>query len=176
MHIRETPRPRQEGAARRGPRASGEVSVLKERGHAQAGVFALCNAASRRARSAGDCPATNRPTDEELFAKASTIFLAHIVRTEEIEIQVQVPGAASTRATPALEATFRLVEVLKGEPPVDRKVKAPMPTMCVMSPWVGLDYVIFLNEGEDFIVWALDMGTPLVKRSPLVKGLLEKLR
>jgi hypothetical protein len=45
-----------------------------------------------------------------------------------------------------------------------------------MSPWVGLDYVIFLNEGDEFIVWALDMGTPLVDRSPRDKEVLEKLR
>jgi hypothetical protein len=129
-----------------------------------------------RLEAAGACPTPSRPTDEELFANASTVFLAHIVRTEEIESQVQVPGAAGTHATPALEATFRLVEVLKGEPPSDRKVKAPMPTMCAMSPWVGLDYVIFLNEGDEFIVWALDMGTPLVDRSPRDKEVLEKLR
>jgi hypothetical protein len=61
--------------------------------------------------AAADCPTTSRPTDEELFARASTVFLAHIVRTEEVEFQAQVPGSAGTRGTPALEATFRLVEV-----------------------------------------------------------------
>ena len=78
---------------------------------------------------------------------------------EEIEIQIPVRSSADTRAVPAIEGTFRLVEVLKGEPPADRKVTSFIATMCVESLMVGWDYLIFLNEGSNMIVSALGKGT-----------------
>ena len=36
--------------------------------------------------AASACSMVNPPSDEELFAKASTVFVGHIFRTEEIEI------------------------------------------------------------------------------------------
>jgi hypothetical protein len=102
---------------------------------------------------------SNPPTEEDLFAKASTVFVAHIFRAEEIEIQIPVPSGADTRAAPAMEGTFRLVEVLKGEPPADRKVTSLIATMCVEGLMVGWDYLIFLNEGSNMIVSALGKGT-----------------
>ena len=104
---------------------------------------------------ASACSMVNPPTDAELFAKASTVFVGRIVRTEEIE-SYQYPGAG---IGPAPEGTFRLVEVLKGEPPADRKVVGPIFMMCMMPLMAGLDYLIFLNDGSNFIVWALDTGT-----------------
>jgi hypothetical protein len=66
-----------------------------------------------------------------------------------------------------VEGTFRLVEVLKGEPPADRKVVGPIPVMCMMPLMAGLDYVIFLNEGSNFIVRAMGTGTrPLPYEQP----------
>src|SRR5262245_61861493 len=76
--------------------------------------------AKLNAASAGSM--RNPPNDEDLFAEASTVFVGHIFRTEEIEIKIPVPGSTETRAVPAMEGTFRLIEVLKGEPPEDRKV------------------------------------------------------
>jgi len=39
--------------------------------------------------------------------------------------------------------------------------------MCMMPLLVGLDYVIFLNEGSNFIGWAIDRGTrPLPYEQP----------
>jgi len=102
--------------------------------------------------AASACYMTNQPSDEELFAKASTVFVGHIFRAEEIEIQIPVPGGADTRPAPAIEGTFRLVEVLKGEPPADRKVISFIPMMCVQWLEVGFDYLIFLNEGSNMIV------------------------
>src|SRR5262249_16417986 len=104
--------------------------------------------------AASACSMSNPPNDEELFAKASTVFVGHIIRAEEIEIQIPVPGGADTRTAPGIEGTFRLVEVLKGEPPADRKVKSFIPMMCVEWLMVGMDYLIFLNEGSNMIVSA----------------------
>jgi hypothetical protein len=109
------------------------------------------------------CSMANPPTDAQLFEKASTVFIGHIVRTEEIESRYPEAGVVG----PAVQGRFRLVEVRKGEPPADRKVVGPIPVMCMMPLMVGLDYVIFLNEGSNFIVWAMDRGTrPLPYEQP----------
>jgi hypothetical protein len=125
--------------------------------------------------TASACSMSNPPNDEDLFARASTVFVGHIFRTEEIIIQIPVPGGTNTRAEPAVEGTFRLVEVLKGEPPADRKVVSSIPAMCVQWLMVGLDYLIFLDPGSNIIVSALDKGTrPLSSLSE--QPVLGKLR
>jgi hypothetical protein len=55
---------------------------------------------------------------EEQFAKATTVFVARIERTEEA--QMVAHGASET----IVEGTFRTIEVLKGQPPKDRKVRS----------------------------------------------------
>ena len=102
--------------------------------------------------AASACSMRNPANNEDLFAEASTVFVGHIYRAEEIEIQIPVPGGADTRLAPAIEGTFRLVEILKGEPPADRKVISFIPMMCVQWLEVGFDYLIFLNEGSNMIV------------------------
>lgn len=109
--------------------------------------------------AASACSMRNPPSNEDLFAKASTVFVGHIFRAEEIEIQISVSSGADTRAAPGIAGTFHLVEVLKGEPPADRKVTSLMPMMCVESLMVGWDYLIFLNEGSNMIVSVLGKGT-----------------
>lgn len=102
------------------------------------------------------CSMPNPPTDADLFAKASTVFVARIVRAEEVEMQYP---SSHGKALPGVEASFRLFETLKGQPPADGKVRGPIPFMCMMPLMVAVDYVIFLNDGDNFIVWALDKGT-----------------
>ena len=99
------------------------------------------------------------PSDEDLFAKASAVFVARIVGAEEVEVQYPAPRWGPSVRGPAVEATFRLIEVLKGQPPADGKVRGPPPFVCVRPLAVGLDYVIFLNAADNFIVWAADKGT-----------------
>src|SRR5262245_32327876 len=91
-------------------------------------VLAKLNAASA-------CSMPNPPNDEDWFAAASTVFVGHIFRTEEIE--VQLPGPGATRAAPALEGTFRLVEVLKGEPPAEFQKLALGETAIITIPTGG---------------------------------------
>jgi hypothetical protein len=52
--------------------------------------------------SASACSMIDAPTDEELFAKASAVFVAHIYRTEEVGL----PGFGGSPARPAVEATL----------------------------------------------------------------------
>ncbi len=112
-----------------------------------------------RLEAARACSWYPPPSDEGLFAKASAVFVARIVSAEEVE--TRYPHGPRG---PGVEATFRLIEVLKGEPPADGKVRGPIPFMCMRPLEVGLDYVIFLNEGDNFIVWAADKGTrPLLE-------------
>lgn len=92
-------------------------------------------------------------SDADLFAKASAVFVAHIVRADEIRMQ---HPDGDEGGVPAVEATFRLVEVLKGRPPADGRVREPLPHICTRSLLVGLEYVIFL-DGD--ILWAKDEGT-----------------
>src|SRR5262245_54373339 len=106
------------------------------------------------------------PSDEELFAKASAVFVGHVVRVEEagavsvrewlayppwVKVEWRTPKAVaeSSPPWPALQATFRVVEVFKGQPPADGKIRAPVGNYCT-GPlfWVGSDHVIFLYEGN----------------------------
>ena len=62
-----------------------------------------------------------RRSDGQLFAKASAVFIAHVVRTEE----TTGVSPLSDKPEPLVEATFRLVETLKGRPPPDLCRKLP---------------------------------------------------
>jgi hypothetical protein len=84
------------------------------------------------------------PTDEQLFAKASAVFVAHIVRTEETE------GLFGQSHEKLVEATFDVMEALKGDPPSDRKIKSFVygPGNCSVPLLAGIDYLILLREGN----------------------------
>ena len=83
---------------------------------------------------------------EQLFEMASTVFVGHVIRTEEAEPLRNHKGATSTRV---LEATLRINEVLKGEPPADGKVRAFGEQECNVLLVPGFDYVIFLYKDND---------------------------
>jgi hypothetical protein len=58
------------------------------------------------------------PTTEQQFARATAVFVARIVRIEEGQLVL------GDRTWPIVEATFRTIEVLKGRPPEDMKVRS----------------------------------------------------
>src|SRR5262245_59148750 len=64
---------------------------------------------------------------ERSHAAASAVFVGHIVRTEESGT-VQSPD--HLQPEPAVEATFRVVGVLKGQPPADGKVRLSADRTC----------------------------------------------
>jgi hypothetical protein len=76
-------------------------------------------------------------SSEELLAKASAVFVARVVGTHEV---------AGT-----IEATFRLIEVLKGQPPTDAKVKdlACAAGNCSVCLVAATDYLSFLYKDND---------------------------
>ena len=94
------------------------------------------------------------PTTEELFAKARAVFAARMVRTEEAQIVLD------GKTWPIVEGTFRTIEVLKGEPPQDQKVRSLVygPGNCTMPLLSGWDYVFFLGpsvfaDSDHNLVW-----------------------
>ncbi len=80
------------------------------------------------------------PTIEKLFAKATTVFVAHVVRTQETDLKVE--------GIPIVEGEFRLLEIIKGTPPQDYKVRDFVYGYgnCSLGLLAGLDYVFFLQE------------------------------
>jgi hypothetical protein len=89
------------------------------------------------------------PTLEEQFAAASSVFTAHVVRVEETTEKRRDPKEA------VLAATFRIIEVLKGKPPSDNKVKSYVygPGNCTVPVLAGTDYIFFLEENSAFVDW-----------------------
>jgi hypothetical protein len=106
-------------------------------------VLATLSLARMEAASACSyAPGYRPPSDEDLFAKASAVFVGHLVRIEEVGI-----GFGELRRWPMLEGTFRVVEVFKGEPPADGKIRAPRYFLCTGPMlFAGFDYVFFLND------------------------------
>src|SRR5262249_55218590 len=120
-----------------------------------------------KAETATACSRVDQPpSDEELFAKASAVFVGHVIRVEEAgtvslsELLAYPPWVTpewrqpkaileSLPPTPAVEATFRVVEVFKGQPPADGKIRAPVGNYCtgpLLLP--GSDHVFFLHDGK----------------------------
>jgi hypothetical protein len=115
------------------------------------------------------------PTDEELFRKATTVFLARVVRTEE----KQHAWRASSKPMPIVEGDFQIVEVLKGQPPVDGKVRDFTfgPGNCSLGLLAGADYIFFIQPGqENFVLWPTGSRMIINREGTEVVRLLEKLR
>jgi hypothetical protein len=89
------------------------------------------------------CSSTEPPQSRaQLFARASTVFTAHLLRTEEI------PPTITPMAD--VEATFRTIEIFKGQPPADGKVRTFVygPGNCSVPLLAGSDYLFFLYENN----------------------------
>jgi hypothetical protein len=112
------------------------------------------------------------PPFEEFAARASTVFVGHIVSTEEAGT---IRRADHLPPTPVVEATFRVVGVLKGEPPADRKVRAYAERHCNLTLLAGQNYAIFLY-GDNFIRGLNEGTTGLRGKSIDVKKLPGELR
>jgi hypothetical protein len=90
-----------------------------------------------------------RSSDEELFAMASSVFVAHVFRSEEATGLVPLLG---DKPETIVEASFRTVEVLKGQPPPSGKMKAlTWSSSCSVLLYPAVDYLIFLRD-DDFVL------------------------
>jgi hypothetical protein len=97
-------------------------------------------------------PAEPEPTKEELFRKATAVFAAHLVRVEEVTGQLPYGNQRGK----IVEGTFQVVEVLKGKPPADQKIRSlPFgPGNCTVPILAGTDYVFFLrDDAPSFVSW-----------------------
>jgi hypothetical protein len=90
-----------------------------------------------------------------LFAQASTVFTAHLLRTEEISAKI------AHHSEPVVEAAFRTIEIFKGQPPTDGKIMSPvyLPGNCSVPLLAGSDYLIFLYDSN--VVLMLPGGTEM---------------
>src|SRR5262245_48642605 len=84
------------------------------------------------------------PFYENLDAAASAVFVGRLVSVEE----AGVVSAGELPPRVAVEGTFRVIEVLKGQPPADGKVRAPAFEACGPLLLAGWEYVFFLHEGN----------------------------
>jgi hypothetical protein len=145
---------------------------------------------------AGACSrAGPEPTDEERFAKATAIFIGHIFRVEEVGTTHVLAERAKERLNqkadlsyiealaireqieklppiPLVEGSFRVVEVLKGQPPADGKVRSLPFVFCIGALNVGVDYLFFLDR--DNFVFIADEGTRALLSWPDRDGEMER--
>jgi hypothetical protein len=120
------------------------------------------------------------PTTEQHFAKATAVFVARIVRTDEGELNL------AGRTWPIVAGTFRTIEVLKGRPPEDMKVRSLIfgPGNCTIPLLAGWNYVFFLGPGGALIdhdnhnlVWWTNGSFPAPNlEATSVKPVLDDLR
>jgi hypothetical protein len=98
--------------------------------------------------SAHGCSSLEQPTEEETVAKASTIFLAHLLRVEEAGSAFPDEPHHGGNGDKIIEGTFNVLEVIKGVPPEDHKIKslAYGTGNCAIPLLVGNDYLIMLEK------------------------------
>jgi hypothetical protein len=118
-------------------------------------------------------PGTPEPTEEDLFSKASAVFIGHLTKTEEI-----MPRGKGKYEAGEIEGTFNLVEVLKGEPPADHKIKSMIygPGNCTLPLLSGFDYILFTNNDDKYITTFSGSSAELNLDAPRVRERLERLR
>jgi hypothetical protein len=97
-------------------------------------------------RGASACSWDRTVSHEQLFAQATSVFIGHIVRTAEVEASFD--GQRET----IIEGAVRVVEVLKGPPPADGKIRSRIwgPGNCTIPIMAGIDYLLFVYE-DNFI-------------------------
>ena len=98
------------------------------------------------------CSPRNHPTEAELVHTAKSVFVAHVFRTEE-----EAPRAADfDNGEPHLTGSFRIIEIIKGAPPEDGKVRDRIygPGNCSLGLRAGFDYVFFIQESRmNMVLW-----------------------
>lgn len=133
-------------------------------------LFLQCTASSAIACSILGEP----PTERQLFEKATSVFVAHVFRTEE----KQSPVGPNKASIPIVEGDFRIIETLKGTPPSDGKVRDVVfgPGNCSLGLMAGLDYLFFVNDSQEFVSWPTGSRPFINIEGTEPKKLLENLR
>lgn len=86
------------------------------------------------------------PTVAQFYGRATTVFVAHVTKVEEI-----APSPTTMKfPVVTVEATFQVLEILKGPAPYSLKVQTNQldPNDCAFIVLPGLDYVFFLQNNS----------------------------
>jgi hypothetical protein len=97
------------------------------------------------------CSVQEATTDEEKFAKAKEVFLARVVRVEE----TAKPERWGNVEFRAVQGTYKLLEVFKGEPRDGDTVLDFVfnPGNCSLGIMAGLYYVFFIRPENRLVLW-----------------------
>lgn len=100
---------------------------------------------------AAACSVQEVTTDEEKFAKAKEVFLARVVRVEE----AAEPARWGNVEFKAVQGTYKLLEVFKGEPRDGDTVLDFVfnPGNCSLGIMAGLHYVFFIRPENRLVLW-----------------------
>ena len=100
---------------------------------------------------AAACSVQEVTTDEEKFAKAKEVFLARVVRVEE----AAKPERWGSVEFKAVQGTYKLLEVFKGEPRDGDTVLDFVfnPGNCSLGIMAGLYYVFFIRPENRLVLW-----------------------
>ncbi|WP_315735927.1 MULTISPECIES: hypothetical protein [unclassified Bradyrhizobium] len=114
-------------------------------------------------------------TEEELFSQASAVLVAHLTSVQEIAAPDDMKGAYKQ----IIEASAQAIEVIKGKPPDDEKVRsAPFAYgNCTLPLLAGADYIFFLQDRDPYITFLTGSAGPILNRNGSeVRERLDKLR
>lgn len=105
------------------------------------------------AGSAMACSSPNPPTDQELFAKATSVFRA---RVTEVKLATLVDPDHPSRTVEVVEARYEVKEVFKGAPPASGIVRdLPYgPGNCSLGLLPGMEYVFFPGKYEMVLLFS----------------------
>ena len=97
------------------------------------------------------CSIQEVTTDEEKFARAKEVFLARVVRVEEA-VKPERWGNVEFKA---VQGTYKLLEVFKGEPKDGDTVLDFVfnPGNCSLGIMAGLHYVFFIRPENRLVLW-----------------------
>ena len=97
------------------------------------------------------CSIRDLATEEEKFARAKDVFLARVVRVEETGKAERIGGGE----VKTVQATYKLVEVFKGDPRDGDTVLDFVftPGNCSLGIMPGLYYVFFIQPENRLVLW-----------------------
>ena len=134
----------------------------------------FCVIAASNGYSCSRMPGTPQPTPEELFAQAATVFVAHVIKVQEM-----TASDTDKHETGTVQATFRAIETLKGSPPSSSYVLSDMYSYgnCTLPLLAGADYIFFMKNDKDHINSLEGSAGPILNlHATQVQNSLEKLR
>lgn len=129
------------------------------RGHLFVPCLVIALTVFSQANACSTAPRTPEPTEEELFSQASAVFVAHLISTQEV-----AEADPDKKQQGVIEGTFRVLEILKGSPPANSKVRSWqfLPGNCTLPFISGGDYIFFLANNNDYITFVSGSAGPIL--------------